>query len=173
MRATAEATVFLALTLLAVLPLPGCVAVETAGGDSPAAVDRTGGVRLDLLVEQARQVAARYIVKEDGTIAFGGGRRGIAGNTEWTGDLTDEEIVELNRLLTTHAWFTTDPVGSAGPDDEFPRYTARVTGPAGFNRFKTSGESDAITSVHDLLDTAARRRFADVLDELPKAGQVR
>lgn len=154
---------FLLVAVLATSGLGGCAATPTAR------VNATGGVRLSMLMVDARGgAAARYEVRQDGTLGFSGGLDAHFDRITWTGPMTDEEIEVLLDLMEEHQWFERSPLGSSEP--EGLTYRIDLSGPEGRKRFRISGRAETVTAVESLLDRIARRRFEPILDTLPKSG---
>lgn len=152
--------------MVVVLSVGGC-----AGSGSTKNLSPTGGVSLAMLVEQGAGSAALYRVAPDGTFSFGGGQDARAGKTTWSGRMTAEEIQELLATLEACGWFQTEPASTGEPGDH--RYRLRLTTPESRRSFDVTGDSDAVTPLHDVLERISRRRLDTFLERLPKAGPQR
>ncbi|MBT8484077.1 MAG: hypothetical protein HKO59_02545 [Phycisphaerales bacterium] len=145
------------LTLLAAGLLAGC-----QGTVGPAANEIGRGTTLELFVARSGGSFARYRVREDGTMAFAGGRDAIAGDDSWSGPLEPAERERLASLVAGWA----GPAATAGAAEV---YTIRWRDEAGHWRRERAADGDpVVSSLDEVLAHAARRRHASILDQLPK-----
>lgn len=162
MRPVEHLILFFVLALLT-----GC-ASSPAGAPSPEQrPDRTAAMVDLYIVDADERTYVRYHVEPDGDLRFAGGVDAIEARYSWTGPLTDEEIVRLEAIV---ADLPTKPIRLAR--GERPARMAKVEAVDGDDRrkFEVPADDARIAGLHTLLETASRRRYAKLLDSLPKPG---
>ena len=154
------------LLLVAAWGLIGCAAARSV--EPGVSEDRTGGIRLEMLVKTPDNALSHYRIETTGTIKYGGGLDVIQGSFSWSDAMTDEEIETLRSLLDAYQWFSRTPAASGEP--EKLRRTVSVAGPPGRNQFEVIGECAEVSEVQELLEKITSRRLDTVLDALPQPG---
>ena len=94
---------------LAAVALVSTAGVGAGCASTPEVESPTGGRTLSLHARHADNVQALYIVEDDGTLSFGGGRDAWLDKTTWNGPMTQAEIAELFALVDEHDWFEKAP----------------------------------------------------------------
>jgi hypothetical protein len=169
---TRRAPILLLAAALAALALAafGCRTAPEGGG-AAAAKDVTGGVFLELEVHRPGGSLARYRVEPSGLLSFAGGNDAVAGRYSWSGPLTEAEAARLRELLDVQGWCAgAKPAGGKPPDDE--RYEVRLRQAAGRRSLVLPLADPGAVAIHDLLESAARRRHEEFLRSLPRAGDA-
>ncbi len=137
-------------------------------GCGPRAADRAD-FALSLSIETPPDQRVLYRTTRAGEIQFAGGRDALFETPSWTGDLTDEEILELDAILRETNWFRprpTDPGDAAGPEASI--YDVTIEAPNGRRRFTVTGGTAAIAAAEAILEAAATRRLDDYLSRQPR-----
>ena len=142
-------------------------ACSSVGCGSSDASSLTGGLSFELLYRGPEQAVAYYTLDERGVLAFGGGMDAYMHRTRWKGELTPEDVEELELLIRKNQWFEAEPTSIGEPP---PTYELKLRGPQGAHDYRVRGRSPAIDPVLDLLDKIARRRFDKYLDRFPQPG---
>jgi hypothetical protein len=146
-------------------------ACRTAPDGASGSKDVTGGAFIELEVRRPGGSLARYRVEPSGLLSFAGGDDAVAGRYSWSGPLTDDEAARLRELLDVHGWRAgAEPAGGKPPGDE--RYEVSVRQPAGRRRFVLPLADPGAVAIHDLLESAARRRHEEFLRSLPRAEEA-
>lgn len=168
---TRRAPVVTLVAWLAAIALASAGCQTAPKGDAPAGKDVTGGVLLELEVHRPGGSLARYRVEPSGLLSFAGGNDAVAGRYSWSGPLADEEAARLRELLDRHGWRAgARPVEGTPPDDE--RYEVRLRQAAGRRQLALPLADPGAVAIHDLLESAARRRHEEFLRSLPRAGDA-
>ena len=154
--------VFVFIAILAVFAGSGCSSTSAAKADSP-----TGGISLEMSITGRDNFAANYRVDQDGFLHFGGGQDAQLNRTSWTGQLTEQDIMQLIALLNKHGWFTELPYSLNMETDR--KYSVKLQWPGGRKSFKVQGRSLYVAPIEDLLAKIANRRHDVFLESLPKA----
>ena len=151
------------------------VCVGLMGCSSTPSTGINTGVQIDLFVEQADSMA-RYIANSDGTIDFAGGTQARRDTTQWTGEMTGEEIDAMLALMESPFWRERRR-DSGTPGDGEQRFDITIRSADIRNRLVIRSTPERtpqdVIALHDLLQSAAAKRFDPVLRELPTAGPLR
>ncbi len=142
-----------------------------ACGSAPEAIDRTDGVALELLWVSADKGQAMYFeVDRDGDFSSGGGVSARLKQTDYAIALADGEISEFVRLTraVVEAQRAAAGAGSAEGDDEFDCTVREGDERTRFRRVGSDRDMDALLA---FLRTLSLRRFRDVIDAQPVAGE--
>lgn len=133
----------------------------------PDPSSRSGGLSLEVAVEDTGQVALLYRFEQDGMLSFGGGATARAKEIAWTGRMSDDDIATLRSLLDEHGWF------DGGPPSESGKRVSRIRMRWPDGRVKTTvhGRGRDLMAVESYLESIARRRLEPMLDALPKPTQ--
>ena len=142
----------------------GCSSTSATKANSP-----TGGLSLKMSITGKGNLAALYLVEQDGSIHFGGGQDAQLNKTSWTEQLTKQDVEQLRALLNEHGWFTAEPVSSSVDADR--KYRIELRWPGGHRSFKVTGKGSMIAPIEDLLAKIANRRHEVFLESLPKASE--
>jgi len=160
LRSVARAMGALVLALVAG-PIACTPAPVGAGGP-----DRTDGMAVRMLVERSAGSAAYYVLRTDGTLGWGGGTDALERRVTWTGELTDEELEAVRRVLNTTDWFDRPPVGDGEPPDL--RQDVAVWAAGAHVRSRIEGDDERVAALREILESAAFRRNEEFLRRLPE-----
>ena len=124
---------------------------------------------LDADVEDAR--FALYVRRHDGVWLFGGGSKAFAGDATEVMKFDETDRQAVGELMKKAGWFKDDHVPEAGPGPRYLEVSIARTGPRQRFIVRADGRSfdPAVTALLDRLREIADRRFANVIDALPKA----
>ena len=154
------------LTCLAMIAATGCGA--------PRSGDDLTGVDLELFVRADQDSFARYRVEPDGTLSYGGGIDAALGKFTWTGSLTESELEQFKVLLQQNRQYRNRPEAPDRPMDTV-EYTIRLNitrdagrPSSGTRVYTVTGTCETLEPLHQLLQSAAMRRNADILNRLPQ-----
>ncbi|MAC20012.1 MAG: hypothetical protein CMJ23_10135 [Phycisphaerae bacterium] len=154
---------------LVLLALTGCI---SAPHSDPSPVGVQTASLLDADVEDGR--FALYVRRQDGVWLFGGGSSAFAGDATEVMKFDQQDRQAVGDLMKQAGWFEDGHVPQAGPGPRYlevslTRTTARV-------RFTVRAEGrsfdTAVAALLDRLRTIADRRFAGVIDALPRANST-
>lgn len=154
---------------LVLLTVTGCVSAPTS---DPSPVGVHTASLLDADVEDAR--FALYVRRHDGVWLFGGGSKAFAGEATEVMKFDDQDRKAVGDLMKQAGWFEDDHVSMAGPGPRYLEVSFTRTG--GRERFtvRADGRSfdSTVTALLDRLRAIADRRFASVIDALPRANST-
>lgn len=162
-------SVVLLSILLVVALQTGCSGSGHQGifSGSESVPSRTKGTNLEFMVHGPAGEQVRYMLKEDGTLSFSGGRDVTLDKVSWTGELTDEEIQQVLEVIQSVGWYDSEPT-SLPEGDEYV-YTIEFGSPQQSASWTVTGDSPDVRPVYVVLDRVSRKRFDSYLDRLPKA----
>jgi chitodextrinase len=114
----------------------------------------------------APQQAVLYIVKNDTTVAYGGGITAVKGKTSWEGEMNTTQRLQYETLLEETRWTTQVPVS----DTSFGsgHYKIRVRSKDVDNKFTLSLRDTKATTLYNFLQEVASSRLDKHLRSLPK-----
>ena len=150
----------------------GCASLRPDGG-----VDRTGGLAVELERRGDDDSAAFYRLTRSGQLEFAGGRDANQKRISWTGQLDEDDIDSVRRILENHGWLSGEAprrIERSVPDGAVKRrYELTVRQGRETRRYQVIGPDSAMSELDDQLNRLAARRFDSVLDQLPRAGEPR
>ncbi|MDY7107453.1 MAG: hypothetical protein SYC29_02345 [Planctomycetota bacterium] len=152
-----------------IFALLGALLVGCASSAGARGRNVTGGLVLEVYVQPGDGSFARYRVETDGRLRFGGGQDAIDRRFTWSGPMTEEEIGRLTALIDEHRWLETSPPSTGEPAVREIEVKLRKGGTR--RSFTVIGESEAVTRVLEVLETAALRRHDEFLRRLPQPGE--
>lgn len=151
---------------LAVMLLSGCRSTSLAAGEASSP---TGGIAVEMFTRGANLEAVYYRVTPAGRIKYAGGYRAHERETQWEGPITAEEITRLRELLEADGWWTGTVTTTGQPASR--QWEIDVARPAGGERYRLTGNGEAVLRLRGLLDEMASKRLDPFLQTLPKAGE--
>ncbi len=145
----------------------GCASAGVGhSADNASSKQRTGGMSLDFSVKGPAGERARYVLAEDGTLSFSGGRDVVLEKVSWSGDLTNDEIQQVLDAIQSVGWYELEPA-SLPTEDQYV-YTIDLESPQQNANWTITGDSPYVRPVYVALDQVSRKRFDSYLDRLPQ-----
>lgn len=151
--------------LVVAMFIGGCRSTSLAAGEANSP---TGGIAVELFTSGENLEAVYYRVTPAGRIDYAGGHRAHEREPQWEGPLTTEEITRLRELLESDGWWTGAVTTTGEPKSR--RWDIQVVRPAGGERYRLTGNGEAVLRLRELLDEMASKRLDPFLETLPKAG---
>ena len=142
--------------------------IVAACASTPAAVDRTGGIALDLLWVSADNARASYFaIGTDGTFASAGGVNARARTPTFRTSLDAADLSKFVRLVEATSFATrASRAGDAGDLHE-----VIVVEHGRSSRFEVRGADSTLDPLVAFCREASLRQFRDVIDAQPQAGE--
>lgn len=139
-----------------------------ACASTPAAVDRTGGIALDLLWVSADNARASYFaIGTDGTFSSAGGVNARARTATFRTSLDAADLSSFVRLVEATSFATrASRAGDAGDLHE-----VIVVEHGHSSRFEVRGADATLDPLVEFCRKVSLRQFRDVIDAQPQAGE--
>ncbi|MHC5113982.1 MAG: hypothetical protein ACYTGP_06090 [Planctomycetota bacterium] len=150
------------LGLLVLTLLAGCASAGKIEGPN-----YTGG-RTWMMYTAHKGAITRFHVDPAGTLQFAGGKDAMFERYTWEGPLKEDELTRLVEMMDEVDWF--DVKYAKGDKDERFWEVSELRG-GKRRKAEIRGEYESLLGVYDLLSTAARRRYGEFLESMPKSGR--
>ncbi len=164
----------MACVAMRMLVMVACVAsaclLPGACASTPALIDRTDGIALDMLWVSADNTRASYFaVGTDGSFASAGGVNARARTPTFRTSLEAADLPRFARLVADTAYATRS--SRSGDSGDLHEVTVVERGRS--SRFEVRGADPALDALVGFCREVSMRQFRDVIDAQPQAGELR